>query len=78
MVHSLHLGMVESFQEVELGLPQFSDITVNGDGLEAASTTSIKSEATEEQSQTKAEADKSTTAVSSTNDDSCFCIVGEL
>lgn len=58
--------MVESFQEVELGLPQFSDITLNGDGLEAASATSLKSEATEEQSQTKTAADKPTTVVSST------------
>ena len=50
--------MAESFQEVELGLPQFSDTGLNGDGLETASAASIKSEATEEQSPTKTAPDK--------------------
>ena len=57
--------MVESFQEVELGLPQFSDITVNGEDMEAASFTSLKSGASEEQSQTKTAAEKTSNAVSS-------------
>ena len=65
-MYKINVGMVESFQEVELGLPQFSDITMNGDGLEAASATSIKSEATEDQSQTTTAAtDKPSTTVSS-------------
>jgi hypothetical protein len=66
--------MVESFQEVELGLPQFSDITLNGDGLEAAGAASLKSEATEDQSQstTAAAADKSTINAVSSN--KVYCI----
>ena len=60
----ISLGMVESFQEVELGLPQFSDIVVNGEDLEAASSISLRSEVSEEQSLTKT-ADKSAATVSS-------------
>ena len=71
-MYKINVGMVESFQEVELGLPQFSDITTNGDGLEAASATSIKSEATEDQSQTTtASTDKPSTAVSSNAQYAC-------
>ena len=55
--------MAESFQEVELGLPQFSDTGLNGDGLETASAALIKSEATEEQSQTKTAPDKGVSSI---------------
>ena len=61
--------MVESFQEVELGLPQFSDITLSGEDMEAgrSSSTSLKSVAGEEQTQMKtAAADKAVSSIKST------------
>ena len=59
----MHVGIVDSFQEVDLGVPGFSDVGINGKDSEASSSMSIKSEVSEEQSEAKAN-DKSLAAVS--------------
>ena len=49
---SMYVGVADSFQDVELGMPLFSDIALAGEDQETVSSTSLKSEANGEQSQT--------------------------
>ena len=68
----LYVGIVDSFQEVDLGIPAFSDVVVNGKELEAASSISVKSEGSEEQSDEKA-TDKSV-SLQLNSIIKCFCM----
>lgn len=61
---TFYTGLADSFQEVELGLPTFSDDNiVNGEDLEVEMTSFLMSKESEEQSEPKMKPDASVSLI---------------